>query len=64
MVGKSTIEDGKVDGDSVFFNISFELQGNQVKTSYKGKVTGDEIALTETIESMGATLEWKGKRTQ
>jgi hypothetical protein len=64
LVGKSTLEDGKVDGDTISFNITFELQGNQMKTSFKGKTTGDEISLSEVIGDAGMTLEWKGKRTQ
>ena len=64
MVGKSTIEDGKVDGDTITFNITFELQGNQMKTSFKGKTTGDDITLSETVGDTGMTLDWKGKRTQ
>ena len=62
LVGKSPLEDGKVDGDSISFNITFELQGNQMKTSFKGAATGDEITLSEVVGDSGMTLEWKGKR--
>jgi hypothetical protein len=64
LVGKSSIDDGKVEGENISFNISFELQGNQMKTSFKGKTTGDEISLSEVVGDTGMTLEWKGKRTQ
>ena len=62
LVGKSPLEDGKVDGDEVSFNITFELQGNQMKTSFKGKTAGDDITLSEVVGDSGMTLEWKGKR--
>jgi hypothetical protein len=64
LVGKSTLEDGKVDGDTISFNIKFELQGNEMKTSFKGKTTGDEITLSEVVGDTGMTLEWKGKRNK
>jgi hypothetical protein len=35
-----------------------------MKTSFKGKTTGDEISLSEVVGDTGMTLEWKGKRTQ
>ncbi len=49
MLGKSTIEDGKVDGDTIEFTISVNFQGNDTKIHYKGKVTGDEIHFTASI---------------
>ncbi len=64
MVGKSTIEDGKVDGDNVTFSITFEFQGNKMTTTFKGKTEGDAISLTEVVGDTGMTLEWKGKRAQ
>jgi len=64
MVGKSTIEDGKIDGDNISFSISFELQGNQMKTTFKGKTTGDDLTLSEVVGDTGMTLDWKGKRVQ
>ena len=64
LVGKSTIDEGKVDGDNLSFTISFELQGSPMKTSFKGKTNGDEISLSEVVGDTGMTLEWKGKRTR
>src|SRR5712691_592815 len=48
MMGKSTIMDGKVDGDNLSFNITVKFQDNEVKLTYKGKVgaSGNEITLT------------------
>ena len=66
MLGKSTITDGKIDGDSLSFTITAKLQDNEVKISYKGKVSGDEINLTSEIAGGGGgqPIEWHGKRVQ
>ena len=40
MPGKSTISDGKVDGDTVTFTITANLQGNELKLNYKGTIKG------------------------
>jgi hypothetical protein len=62
MLGKSTIENGKVDGDAVSFTIKAKFQDNEMELAYKGKVSGDEITLT--VEVMGNTVEWHGKRVK
>jgi hypothetical protein len=66
MMGKSTITDGKVDGDNVSFSITAKLQDNEVKLNYKGKVTGSELRLTSEITggNGGVTLEWKATKVQ
>ena len=46
MMGKSTITDGKIDGDNISFTITANFQGNEMKMNYKGKVTGDTIKLS------------------
>ncbi len=43
--GKSTIADGKVDGDKIEFNIAFSVQGVDVKLRYTGVVKGNQIKL-------------------
>jgi hypothetical protein len=62
MMGKSTLMDGKVDGNNISFSITIKFQDNEMKVDYKGKVTGDEIALTATIAGMDQKMEFKGKR--
>jgi len=64
MLGKSTIEDGKVDGDNVSFSIKANFEGNEMKLTYKGKVNskGDELKLTS--ESPQGSIEWNAKRVQ
>jgi hypothetical protein len=63
MLGKSTITDGKVDGDNLSFTITAKLEDNELKITYKGKVIGDEIQLTSDAGS-GQTFEWKGKKSK
>ncbi|MCW5964362.1 MAG: hypothetical protein KIT83_10015 [Bryobacterales bacterium] len=62
MLGKSTITDGKVDGDTLTFSMAVNFQGEEQKVSYKGKVSGDEIKLTSEFGSSGFSIEWTGKR--
>jgi hypothetical protein len=62
MFGKSTIDDGKVDGDTISFSISITYQGNNAKVTYKGVVNGDEIKLTAESADLGSTIEYTVKR--
>ncbi|MGH9720582.1 MAG: hypothetical protein ACRD8O_10245 [Bryobacteraceae bacterium] len=41
--GESKIEDGKVTGDTIEFNVTRNFGGNSMKMNYKGKMTGSEI---------------------
>jgi hypothetical protein len=47
--GDNPIADGQIKGDDVSFTVAQNFQGNEVKVSYKGKVSGDEIKFTRTI---------------
>lgn len=62
MLGKSTIMDGKVDGDNLSFTIMVKFQDNEMKLNYKGKVSGDELTLTVEIPESDQSIEWHGKR--
>jgi hypothetical protein len=62
--GKSTIEDGKVDGDNLSFTITVSYQGNEAKVNYKGKAGSDEIKLTAEIQGAGQTVEYTVKKVQ
>lgn len=66
MLGKSVINDGKVDGDNVSFSITAKFQDNEMKLTYKGKVNskGDEIKLTAEGVPGGQAIEWVAKRAQ
>ena len=64
LLGKSTIEDGKIDGDNISFTITANFQGNALKMTYKGKVSGDTIKLTADLGAdIGQSIEWTLKRS-
>src|SRR5262245_36849678 len=50
--GEVAIENGVIKGDDISFTQTFNAQGNTIKLVYKGKLSGDEIKLTRTIEGM------------
>ncbi len=58
-LGKSEIQEGKVEGDDISFSITANFNGNQMKLVYKGKINGDEIKLTSTFgdQSINWTLK-------
>jgi hypothetical protein len=65
MLGKSTITDGKIDGDNISFSITASMQGNEMKISYKGKVSGSEIHLTSEVSGGamgGQAIQWVLKK--
>src|SRR5690349_17855797 len=64
MMGKSTITDGKVEGDTVTFTITGNVQGNEMKLSYKGKVAADGKQITFTVDGAGGgnTITWDAKK--
>jgi hypothetical protein len=64
MLGKSTIENGKIDGDNLSFTLTVKFQDNEMKVNYKGKVTGKEIKLSAEIADMGQTIEWLAKKVE
>jgi len=64
LLGKSAIENGKIDGDNISFTITASFQGNELKMTYKGKSSGDTIKLTADLGAdMGQTIEWTLKRS-
>ena len=65
-VGKSMIEEGKIDGDSFTFVITAKIQDNEMKIAYKGKVTGkDTMTMTSEVGGGGGNaIEWKATRTK
>jgi hypothetical protein len=44
------ISDGKISGSNISFNVTMSFNGNEMKMSYKGVVSGDEIKFTRTRE--------------
>jgi len=61
--GKSTITDGKVEGDTISFSITAKFQDNEMKLTYKGKITGDTIKLSSDFGGNGQTIEWTLKKS-
>ena len=59
--GKSAIQNGKVDGDNVSFSITANIQGNDMKLNYKGKLTGAELKLTVSTEDGSFTVDYIAK---
>lgn len=65
MLGKSEIQDGKVDGDNISFTITASIQGNELKLNYKGKLSGDELKLTSEAAGGGGgfgSIQWTCKK--
>ncbi|WP_321470466.1 hypothetical protein [uncultured Paludibaculum sp.] len=64
MMGKSVIENGKVQGDEISFTINIKFQDNEMKMNYKGKLTGDTMKLTAERAGgeAGQAIEWTAKR--
>ena len=62
MMGKSTITDGKVDGDNLSFTITVKFQDNELKLNYTGKVNGNEIKFHVEGANGGPTLDYLAKK--
>ena len=62
MLGKSTIENGKVAGDKLSFTINVKFQDNDLKLDYQGEVKGDEMVLKVEIPGGGPAVEYKAKK--
>ena len=63
MIGKSTIEDGKVEGDAISFTIKANFQGNEMKLHYKGTVSGNEMKLhVETSDGGGFSADYVARK--
>ena len=44
--GDGEISDGKIEGDDISFAVVRTVNENEVRTTYRGKVSGDEIRFT------------------
>lgn len=61
-LGKSTIDNGKVDGDKLSFTINVKFQDNDMKLDYKGEVKGEELILKVDVPGGGPSIEYKAKK--
>src|ERR1035441_7456629 len=63
-MGEAPISEGKVDGENLSFAMVRDMDGNQFRINYKGKVAGDEIKLTGELVGMDRTFEMTLKRVK
>ena len=65
-LGKSTINDGKIEGDDISFTINAKFQDNDLKLTYKGKVAADgkSIKMTSSNPAFDQPIEWTLKRSE
>ncbi len=65
MFGKSTIEDGKVEGDDVSFTLTVSVGGNEGKVNYKGKIVDpDTINFKVEVPAYDQHVEMTAKRVK
>ena len=65
MMGKSTIADGKVEGDTVTFSITGNMQGQDMKMTYKGKIVSATEIKFDVDGGMGGgsqAIQWDAKK--
>lgn len=60
--GEAAISDGKIAGDEISFSVVRERDGNTFKMNYKGKVVGDELKLTMSMEGRDFQREITAKK--
>jgi len=53
--GEVAITDGKIDGDKISFNVSFDFGGMPLMISYAGVVSGNQIKLS--LDVLGMTFD-------
>jgi hypothetical protein len=61
--GPVEITNGKVEGDTVTFDVVQEFQGNKVTQKYKGTVSGSDIKFTRTMEGGPPPVEFVAKKS-
>lgn len=62
MLGKSTINEGKIEGDTLSFSINAKFQDNEMKLKYTGKIAGDQIKLHVESADGGFSLDYVVKK--
>lgn len=62
MMGKSSIENGKIDGDAITFTITGKFGDNEMKISYNGKIKDNEIVLDSSTGGGGQSIQWHAKK--
>ena len=61
---ETAIEEGKIKGDEISFQVTREFNGNKVVTKYSGKVSGDTIKGKSESQRDGQprTRDWLAKK--
>jgi len=63
--GEAELLEGKVKGDEIFFVEKVNVQGNELRIEYRGKVSGDEISLpAKSVISLPFNLSQSGLRVK
>ena len=62
--GDTPFSDGTVKGDEISFVVTMSFGGNDIKMTYKGKISGDEIKMTRTREGGDQSQEFTAKRAK
>jgi len=57
--GDTPIQNGKVKGDNISFNVVRNFNGNEVKLEYKGKLKGDELDMDVSAGERNFSLKLK-----
>jgi hypothetical protein len=60
--GETELKEGKVSGDDVSFVEMLNIQGDEIRVEYKGKVMGDEMRLHRQVGDFGS-MDIVAKRT-
>ena len=63
MMGKSVIENGKIDGDNISFQIKVNFQDQEMTVKYTGAVRGDSLKMKAEFPDGGMTIEWTAKKS-
>jgi hypothetical protein len=53
--GTQDIIEGKVNGEDISFVEMLDIQGQQIRVEYKGKINGDDLKLTRKVGDFGET---------
>lgn len=63
---ETQIQDGKIAGDEISFNVVRDRDGRKVTAKYKGKITGDTVKGKVESDWSGdwQTLDWEGARAK
>jgi hypothetical protein len=62
--GPAEISDGKVEGEDISFNVTRSFGDQSIKIAFKGKVSGDQIKFSRTMEGGrgGGPVEFTAKK--